>query len=211
MKKNIVAIIAGIVLIVVCVFFTLFYNNQETTMINQWGKLDNLLSAITWEYDENFIEEIEEEPTHKEFIFPQTSGFKSYMGYNLFSSKSKQYQLQQYAYTDENGLRRVDERYIIAVGTHYFDDRGTIIGTYVDLILENGEVIECVVGDVKADVHTDSSNIVTLHNGCVSEFICDTSKLHSMAKNMGDVSYIYEEWSSPVEKIVVYERNVFDE
>lgn len=209
MKKLITIIIVSVCLIVACSFYYHFYNNQEKEFISEWDKLHNSLSSITWEYDENFEEETN--LTQIEFTIPKTSGFKSYMGYNLFSKSSKQYKLQQYANTDENGLRVVNDRYMIAVGTHYFSDSETIIGTYLDLILENGTVIECVVGDIKADIHTDEDNIVTLHNGCVSEFICDTSTLHNKAKSMGDVSYIFEEWNSPVNKIIVYERNVFDE
>lgn len=84
------------------------------------------------------------------------------------------------------------------------------VGTYIDLILENGTVIPCVVGDFKADIHTDSTNIVTNHNGCVSEFLIDNPVLHTTTKKIGDISYCKEEWKSPVKIIKVYEKNVFD-
>lgn len=67
-----------------------------------------------------------------------------------------------------------------------------------------------MLADVKADIHTDSNNIITLANGCVSEFVVYTPSLHNMAKRMGDVSYCCEEWKSPVVEIIVYEQNAFD-
>lgn len=200
-------IVAGIVLIVVGLFTPIFIettNNNE--MIKEWENLNMSLSHTTWELDESI-----QEYSFKEFIIPETNGFKSYMPYNFFSTSSKQYDLQQYAYTDKNGLRKIDDRYVIAVGTYYFDDMSTSIGTYIDLVLENGEIIPCVVGDIKADIHTDSNNIITLQNNCVSEFIVSLDDLHSVAKQVGDVSYIEETWMSPVDKIIVYERNIFDE
>ena len=42
------------------------------------------------------------------------------MGYNLFGRKTAQYDLQQKAYTDEYGFRKIDDYYMIAVG-QYFD------------------------------------------------------------------------------------------
>lgn len=122
-----------------------------------------------------------------EYFIPQNSGFKSYMSYQAISTTSSpQYVLQtQYAYTGEYGIRQVDGRFCIAIGTF----SNAKVGTYVDLVLQNGTVIPCVVGDFKADIHTDSSNMVTLHNGCVSEFIVDKNSLHEIAKKMGDISY----------------------
>lgn len=159
-------------------------------------------------------EEIEEdiivdyENFYKEYQVPSNRGFKSYMSYKAITSKSSpQYKLQnQYAHTGEFGIRQVNERFCIAIGTF----SSARVGTYVDLILENGTVIPCIVGDFKADIHTDSSNIVTTHNGCVSEFLVDKSVLHSTAKKMGNVSYCKEEWKSPVKTIKVYEKNIFD-
>lgn len=149
--------------------------------------------------------------TYRTYNVPKTSGFKSFEPYNCFNPKYKQYALQECAYTDSNGLRVVNGRYCIALGTYFFENlTNSTIGTYVDLILENGEIIPCVLGDVKADEHTDANNIVTIASGCLSEFICDKSKLPKLVKQMGDISYAKPEWNSPVEKIVVYEKNFFD-
>lgn len=152
-------------------------------------------------------EVIETNTEYKKYTIPSNSGFKSYMSYKSITSKSSyQYKLQsQYAYTGNYGIRQVNGRYCIAIGTF----STASVGTYVDLILENGTVIPCIVGDFKAPVHTDSSNIVTLHNGCVSEFIVDINNLHSTAKRMGNVSYCEDSWKSPVKEMKVYNTNVF--
>lgn len=150
--------------------------------------------------------------TYREFTVPKNRGFKSFEPYNNFNPRYRQYKLQQHAYTGEYGIRKVDERYCIALGTHFFENiSNSIIGTYVDLVLENGEVIHCILGDIKANAHTNSDNIVTTANGCVSEFIVDKSELPSDVKKMGNMSYARTEWRSPVAKVIVYDKNFFDE
>lgn len=142
----------------------------------------------------------------KSYTVPKNSGFKSYMHYEaITNTNSKQYKLQkEYAYTGNYGIRMVNGRYCIALGSHFT----TKIGQYVDLILENGTVIPCVLADGKADKHTDEQNIVTIHNGCVAEFVVSSS-LEPKAKKRGDVSYCDEAWESPVAEVVVYDKNVF--
>lgn len=148
--------------------------------------------------------------TYKEFTVPQNRGFKSFEPYHRFNPKYRQYKLQQYASTDEYGLRKVDGRYCVALGTYFFENvSNDIIGTYFDLILENGTVIPCILGDIKADAHTDANHIMTA-NGCLSEFIVDKSKLTKDIKSMGNVSYAKKEWRSPVAKVIVYDKNFFD-
>ena len=143
------------------------------------------------------------------FSLPENSGFKSFMDYRAITSTgSDQYKLQTlYAETGSNGIRMVNGRYCVAVGSHFTSD----IGQYFDLILANGTVIPCVLSDQKADVHTDSGNIVTEHNGCVSEFVVDTGYLNSAVKQRGNISYAKEGWDSPVAELKLYNKNVFDE
>ena len=137
---------------------------------------------------------------------PKTRGFKSYMPYTAITNKkSKQYKLQQIASTGAYGIRVVDSRYLVAIGTAFNAE----VGTYIDLILEDGFVIPCIVGDVKSPRHTDSSNMITMHNGCVSEFIIDSKALHKSIKKSGDVSSCNENWSGCVRAIVVYDKNVW--
>ena len=149
-----------------------------------------------------------EELNYKCYSVPLTSGFKSYMPYTAITSKSSpQYKLQQQCQTGLYGIRVKDERYCVAIGTGFNAD----VGTYFDLILANGTVIPCIVADIKSDKHTDSSHMVTKESGCLTEFVVDSGSLNKMAKKMGDISYCSDKWNSRVEKIRVYEKNIFKE
>lgn len=143
------------------------------------------------------------------FEIPDYPGMKKWMSYKAFSGSSKQALLQQLAYTDVSGCRIIDQRYCVAIGTHY----GAEIGQFVDLVLENGVVIPCVMGDAKSPQHTDVQNIFsnTTKNLCASEFIVDTDCLEATCKQRGDMSYLYDCWNSPVDQVIVYDINAFDE
>lgn len=142
-----------------------------------------------------------------EYSVPNNDGFKSYMGYKTITSKtSKQYDIQQnYAYTGFYGIRQVNGRYCIALGSYC----NASLGQYVDLILANGEIIPCIMAEAKSDAHTDNNNLFTISNNCCSEFIVDTSSLHEDAKQKGNISYCCEEWNSPVTIIKVYDENIY--
>lgn len=138
-----------------------------------------------------------------------SSGFKSFMPYTTITSKnSDQYKIQHnYAYTGNYGIRQVDGRYCIAVGSAVPNR----MGTYVDLILENETVIPCILADQKADKDTCSDNLTTAENGCVSEFLIDSSQLVHSIKQSGNISSATPDWNSPVVEIRVYDSmNIFD-
>lgn len=128
---------------------------------------------------------------------------KTWMPYTAITSRgSKQYKLQQISYTGDYGIRMVNRRYCVALGSHF----GCEIGQYFDLILANGEVIPCIMGDVKSNKHTDSANIITTSTNCLSEFIVDRQALNRNAKRDGDISSCCPEWESTVKQIKVYEK-----
>lgn len=129
---------------------------------------------------------------------PDYHGFKSYEPYDLITAESIQLDLQREAVTDVNGFRLIDNRYLIAVGTFC----NAPCGTCIDLILENGILIPCIVGDIKSDAHTDETHTYTINTMCASEFIVDETI--SPAAWYGDVSAVYEEWRSKVVRVRVY-------
>lgn len=137
---------------------------------------------------------------------PQNNGFKSYMSYKSITCW-KQKDLQEMASTSDSGFRMTEERYCVAVGTHF----NVEVGQYIDLILENDVVISCVVADIKADIHTDADRIFTVSNGCCSEFVVDESKLPKIVRKMGDISYFKEDWNSQVKEVIVYDKNILRE
>jgi len=136
-------------------------------------------------------------------ITMSANNFKSYMNYRAIRNKtSAQYKLQQLCTTDLDGFRRCANRYVIAVGSGV----GGQVGDCVDLILENGQVICCVIGDYKGDKHTDAINL-TGKNGCCAEFIVDTFVLKRDIKLKGNIGLAYPGWESPVATLRRYDIN----
>lgn len=132
---------------------------------------------------------------------------KSFMDYSLITSpKSRQYKLQSgKAYTGDDGIRMINGRYLVALGSNFSRD----IGQYLDLVLENGTVIPCILGDCKADAYTMNNNSQGL-DGSTAEFIIQTSSISKKVKSSGDCSNVDESWNSPVVEIRLYKKNVFD-
>ena len=141
------------------------------------------------------------QPTYEVYNVPEYSGFKSWMPYDLFGKSTNQYKLQQMAYTGTYGIRYVDGYACIAVGTF----ANTKIGQRIDLVLENGTVIECVMADEKSDKHTESNRMITAHSNCCSEFIIDRNAIDKNARRDGDMSSACEEWDSPVVQFYIYD------
>ena len=128
---------------------------------------------------------------------------KSYMPYTAITSRSSaQWKLQQVAYTGRHGIRQVNDRYCIAVGSAYTSK----IGQYIDLVLENGSVIHCILADQKADKDTNAENTVTEHDGSLVEFIVDSGNIDRSVRRMGDISYAQDNWNSMITQVIVYDE-----
>lgn len=126
--------------------------------------------------------------------------FKSYMDYRKIRCRSSgQYKLQQKAVTNKkNGVRMVNGRYCVALGSYY----SRRIGTRVDLVMGSGKVIKCILADQKAD--RDTVNQHRQHrDGSVAEFVVDTGRLSRKVRRMGDVSYA-SPFGGRIKKIRIY-------
>ena len=122
--------------------------------------------------------------------------YKCYMDYRTITdTSSPQWELQQGAWTDENGLRRVGDRYCIALGSAF----GSMIGAEYTIELEHGERFKAILADQKADQDTNAEHTADM-NGAVVEFVVDTPCLSDTVRSMGDISYI-EGFNGKVEKI----------
>lgn len=88
------------------------------------------------------------------------------------------------AYTGDYCIRMVEGRYLVALGTHYT----STIGQYVDIQLEDGTVLPCILGDVKSDTHTDETHSYQKWDKSVMEFIVDSPVLN---QGDGDYDYLY--------------------
>lgn len=120
--------------------------------------------------------------------FACDSNRKLYMAYTAVTdTSSAQYDLlYNHAWTTPEGLRAVGDRYCIALGSYYT----TRIGQKVDLILEDGSVIKCILGDCKADIHTNETNQYNWGTGNVAEFIVDNSVYSYVCDPSGTVNWI---------------------
>lgn len=179
------------------------FDNTETT--DKWVQV--FYGDISGYIQKKYISQ--EKNIYKEYTVPKNKGFKSYMRYTAITSKtSYQYKLQYegYAYTGEYGIRQVNGRYCMAIGSYF----NVVIGQYFDIVLENGTIIEAIKGDAKADIHTDKQNIFGLENGCCSEFIIDGDVVDERILVLGNMSYCKPEWQSPVKAIRVYNIKIFD-
>lgn len=113
--------------------------------------------------------------------------FKTYMDYRKITNKdSKQWKLQEQAWTEGRGFRKIGEHFLVAVGTFYADE----VGKELLIEFEDGQKIKAIVGDIKQDKHTDSTNRYVPINGNIVEFIVDTEKLDPEVIRRGDVSWL---------------------
>lgn len=167
-----------------------------------WEHIENIPTEMVVAPSTEIVEVIPEQPLCREVEITNHNGMKTWMPYTLFGKKTRQYELQQYAETDSLGFRCIAGRYLVAVGSA----AEVSIGQYVDIVLENGEIIPCIIGDSKADSDTYPDNLTTKGSGCVCEFIVDTDVLTKRIRGSGDVSSIDESYDSPVDKIIVYEK-----
>lgn len=133
------------------------------------------------------------------------TSFKAYMDYRCITDKtSKQYELQQKAETDDLGLRKYGDYYLIGLGTYYADS----VGEKFRITLENDKVFYAMTGDIKADIHTDKNNMYspvynsngTFISANVVEFIVDTKAMDRKTKLSGSVG-TYEDFSGNIVKV----------
>jgi hypothetical protein len=111
--------------------------------------------------------------------------FKTYMDYKtITTTTSKQWSLQQLATTDSKGFRRLNNDYIVAVGTFYSEE----VGKQLKVTLDSGRSFTAIVGDIKQNRHTDSNNQYIPTNGNIIEFIVDAEVLDPLALKLGNVS-----------------------
>ena len=133
---------------------------------------------------------------------PSNNSFKSYMDADTITSRNTdQYKLKdKYIIDEQTGIWTVDERYCIAVGSYYTKS----IGTYIDVVMENGSTLHCILGECKRNRDTDYTNRQN-SNGSVVEFIVNTSSMPSMVRKMGNCSYACEEMKGEIKSIIVYD------
>lgn len=124
----------------------------------------------------------------------------TFMDYRAITNKaSNQYKFQQRddVWVDEYGfLVQNSEWYVVAMGSYWGK-----IGDKFIIRLENGETISCVLGDIKADRHTDKLNYAHASDGHVVEFLIDSSSSYMKKVGMmkyGLVNKVFKQWDSKI-------------
>lgn len=126
----------------------------------------------------------------------------SYMDWRTITDpNSEQWALQQFCYTDPTtGIRMCDGRYCIALGQEHTDRKGQ----YVDVTLDNGIVIQCIVADCKRYCDTQGGYGLIGADGGIVEFVVDEDYLPGDVILMGSNEAQFDwAWQSPVRKVAV--------
>lgn len=161
--------------------------NEQNATIQKISSENSELKAYISELEDE-VEKLSKEQKKEKFVIQSTKrDFKSYMPYTAITNKSSiQYKLQQQAITDADGIRCIDSNPMVAVGTGW----GVHVGDTVLIKCENGNSFKAIIGDIKANAHTDSDNKTTLSNGCRCEFIVDMRRLNITVKSRGNVAVL---------------------
>lgn len=175
-KRNLIAALFAIILL--------------STSFLRSEKVDSTIfsrTVFTPQIEPEFVEI--EYIVHTELDLPEEADgkFKTYMDYRKITDKnSKQWKLQEQAWTEGRGFRKIGEHFLVAVGTFYADE----VGKELLIEFEDGQRIKAIVGDIKQDRHTDPTNRYVPINGNIVEFIVDIEKLDPEVIRRGDVSWL---------------------
>lgn len=162
--------------------------------------IENLESQIKT-LKENIAQLEENKKNESTIVAPSYNDFKSYLPYDAITNQwSQQWKLQQQAYTNEDGIRCIDGIPMVAVGTGW----GLSVGDIALVTCENGNNFKVMIGDIKADVHTEADNKTTMISGCRCEFIVELNKLDPYVKSMGSLAVLtkYSGYVINIEKLV---------
>ena len=97
-------------------------------------------------------------PESDPFFQEHETWFKAYMDYcTITDTDSVQYAMEQNAWTDDRGLRRMADDYLVAMGTGWLESG---CGERFAVTLENGSEFTVRVGDKFAAVFHDDLNIL---------------------------------------------------
>lgn len=120
--------------------------------------------------------------------------WKPYARHTAITAKSSpQYKLQKIAKTDSNGLRYVTDkneikRYCVALPVYWAGGSTKDIGRCFDVKMKNGEVLHCVLGDVKKIEHSQKGEGKFGAHGELMEFQVEQDKLPEIVRKSGDIS-----------------------
>lgn len=164
-----------------------FMNKNEKSYLPQQrvfttAKFEDSKAEIKLSIRKNY--EVPNIPTFPKF-------FTDYRFYGI--EGTPHYRLQQECWTDELGCRRLNNDYVVALGSYY----STNIGDRFEVALDSGNIFTVVLGDGKHDKDCDERNMFT---PCISydnekcgnllEFIIDEEILSSEIYQYGSLDCV---------------------
>lgn len=140
----------------------------------------------------------------------------TYMGWQcITSTTSTQYKLREQAGMnfDNEGFGIIDGRYVVACTTTY----GTV-GDYISVTQQNGNVLKCIIGDIKNQSDAGANKWGHQGGKCVIEFVVDKrtwystksgGNANSMHANPGTTT-CHREWGGTYISSIKNEGNYFN-
>ncbi len=137
------------------------------------------------------------------------SSFKTWMAWQVwerYCPNSAQYKFfKNNGWVDSQGFVRCsaekdlgieDDYYMVAMGSYY----GTTLGTKYKITLDTGKVFYAILGEFKANIHTNSTNQYSVNNNDIVEFVIDENLLNPIVKSSGSAN-VYPPLNGRVAKI----------
>ncbi len=133
----------------------------------------------------------------------------TYMGWQCITSKSsQQYKLRDKAGQnfDSEGFGIINNRYVVACTTTYGR-----VGDYINVYQSNGNVLKCIIGDIKNQSDAGCNKWGHLNGKCVIEFVVDKTTWYTepMHANPG-TSSCHPSWGGKTITKVENFGNYFD-
>lgn len=168
---------------------------EKSNLLQIIGEKEEKIAKI----EKENIELSEELKKYEELNIPNIDvSKKTYMDYKKICKESTQgnivYGVE--AWTDNEGLRRWNDYYCVALGSYYGN-----VGDKFLVVTDKGNNYRVIKADEKANIHTDSSNRYTIATKCMMEWVVETSKLNKFVKNSGNINNI-EKVSGNIIKII---------
>ncbi len=129
----------------------------------------------------------------------------TYMGWQCITSRnSNQYKLMEAIggvdnHFDSEGFGRINGRYVIACTTTYGN-----VGDYVDFVQSNGNVIKCVIGDIKSRNDAGCTEWGHKYGQNIVEFVVDKDSWYNSGHPNPGTSSFHPEWKDTIVKAVNY-------
>lgn len=130
----------------------------------------------------------------------------------ITATDSPQYKLQRIAQTDENGLRYIIDadgvkRFCVAMPVAWCGGTSKDIGRLFDVVMSNGSVLHCILGDTKKIEHSQKGEGRFGRKGELMEFQVDEVRLHPGARTSGTISSIGGAFEGEADFVIVYDKN----